>query len=168
MDTFDNLSEALAGFGLTLSERTRLTFGAPVLAALKQVEAGKGKVFVACSQGANIMQLEAKLSEDARKVARFIDATEYSYAQVRPHVLLPADEQVLKTKDTFRECASEQGKDYCPEMVVVPAGSFMMGSPPTEMDPTARPLAPPQGRLSPACRPGRSGRRRVGMTESVP
>ena len=56
----------------------------------------------------------------------------YMQAQVRPHVLSPADEQALKTKDTFRECASEQGKDYCPEMVVVPAGSFMMGSPPTE------------------------------------
>jgi formylglycine-generating enzyme required for sulfatase activity len=26
----------------------------------------------------------------------------------------------------------EQAKDYCPEMIVVPAGSFMMGSPPTE------------------------------------
>jgi formylglycine-generating enzyme required for sulfatase activity len=56
----------------------------------------------------------------------------YMQAQVRPHVLSPADEQALKSKDTFRECTSEQGKDYCPEMVVVPAGSFMMGSPPTE------------------------------------
>ena len=53
-------------------------------------------------------------------------------AQVRPHVLPAAVEQALKPKDTFRECASEQGKDYCPEMVVVPAGSFMMGSPETE------------------------------------
>jgi formylglycine-generating enzyme required for sulfatase activity len=56
----------------------------------------------------------------------------YMQAQVRPHVLPAAAEQALKTKDTFKECASEQGKDYCPEMVVVPAGSFMMGSPPTE------------------------------------
>jgi formylglycine-generating enzyme required for sulfatase activity len=29
---------------------------------------------------------------------------------------------------TFRECTAEQGKDYCPEMIVLPAGSFMMGS----------------------------------------
>jgi formylglycine-generating enzyme required for sulfatase activity len=56
----------------------------------------------------------------------------YMEAQVRPRVLPPADEQALKPKETFKECASEQGKDYCPEMVVVPAGSFMMGSPPTE------------------------------------
>ncbi len=56
----------------------------------------------------------------------------YMQAQVRPHVLPAVAEQALKPKDTFKECASEQGKDYCPEMVVVPAGSFMMGSPPTE------------------------------------
>src|SRR5262249_50391747 len=56
----------------------------------------------------------------------------YMQAQVRPHVLPPADEQALKPKETFKECASERGKDYCPEMVVVPAGSFMMGSPSTE------------------------------------
>jgi formylglycine-generating enzyme required for sulfatase activity len=30
--------------------------------------------------------------------------------------------------DTFRQC------DNCPEMAVVPAGSFMMGSPPGEKD----------------------------------
>jgi formylglycine-generating enzyme required for sulfatase activity len=56
----------------------------------------------------------------------------YMQAQVRPYILPAAAERALKPKDTFRECASEQGKDYCPEMVVVPAGSFMMGSPPSE------------------------------------
>jgi formylglycine-generating enzyme required for sulfatase activity len=35
-------------------------------------------------------------------------------------------EQALKPGDTFKECA------YCPEMVVVPAGSFIMGSPANE------------------------------------
>lgn len=40
--------------------------------------------------------------------------------------LTAAQERALKPKDTFREC------DRCPEMVVVPAGSFTMGSPPTE------------------------------------
>ena len=35
-------------------------------------------------------------------------------------------EQALKPGDTFKECAS------CPEMVVVPAGSFIMGSPANE------------------------------------
>jgi formylglycine-generating enzyme required for sulfatase activity len=37
--------------------------------------------------------------------------------------LSAAEEQVLKPKDSFKECAQ------CPEMVVVPAGSFTMGSP---------------------------------------
>jgi formylglycine-generating enzyme required for sulfatase activity len=49
-------------------------------------------------------------------------------ANIWPYVLKPEAEQALKPKDTFRECAPEQGKDYCPEMIVVPAGSFMMGS----------------------------------------
>jgi formylglycine-generating enzyme required for sulfatase activity len=40
---------------------------------------------------------------------------------------LSADqERALKPKDTFRECTN------CPEMVVVPAGRFTMGSPTTE------------------------------------
>ncbi|MCL2716205.1 MAG: SUMF1/EgtB/PvdO family nonheme iron enzyme [Alphaproteobacteria bacterium] len=41
-----------------------------------------------------------------------------------PCPLSAAEERSLKPKDVFREC--DQG---CPEMVVVPAGSFVMGSP---------------------------------------
>jgi formylglycine-generating enzyme required for sulfatase activity len=33
---------------------------------------------------------------------------------------------------TFRECTAMEETDYCLEMIVVPAGSFMMGSPATE------------------------------------
>ncbi|MCL2716864.1 MAG: hypothetical protein FWD68_20480, partial [Alphaproteobacteria bacterium] len=44
-------------------------------------------------------------------------------------VLSAAEESALKPKDQFREC--DQG---CPEMVVVPAGSFTMGSPESEED----------------------------------
>jgi TIR domain/Sulfatase-modifying factor enzyme 1 len=51
----------------------------------------------------------------------------YMNSQVRPFVLSAAKEQALKPGDTFIECAQN-----CPEMVVIPAGSFMMGSPPTE------------------------------------
>jgi formylglycine-generating enzyme required for sulfatase activity len=43
-----------------------------------------------------------------------------------------AAEQALKPdpNQSFRECApKQQDRDYCPDMVVVPAGSFMMGSP---------------------------------------
>ena len=36
--------------------------------------------------------------------------------------LSAAEERVLKPKDSFKECAQ------CPEIVVVPAGSFTMGS----------------------------------------
>src|SRR5215471_14547631 len=41
-------------------------------------------------------------------------------------VLTAQAEQALRPGDTFKECAS------CPEMVVVPAGSFIMGSPENE------------------------------------
>ena len=42
--------------------------------------------------------------------------------------LTPEIEQALKPKDSFKEC------DSCPEMVVVPKGSFTMGTPITEVD----------------------------------
>jgi formylglycine-generating enzyme required for sulfatase activity len=51
----------------------------------------------------------------------------YAAAQVRPHVLTAEQEQALKPGQSFKECARD-----CPEMVVVPAGSFMMGAPATE------------------------------------
>ena len=42
--------------------------------------------------------------------------------------LTAAQEQALKAGDGFREC------DGCPEMVVIPAGAFLMGSPESEAD----------------------------------
>jgi formylglycine-generating enzyme required for sulfatase activity len=42
--------------------------------------------------------------------------------------LTSAEERGLKPKDTFKEC------NDCPEMAVIPAGSFVMGSPPSEED----------------------------------
>jgi formylglycine-generating enzyme required for sulfatase activity len=47
-------------------------------------------------------------------------------AQERVQALAPEGERTLKPADSFREC------DGCPEMVVVPAGSFTMGSPDSE------------------------------------
>jgi formylglycine-generating enzyme required for sulfatase activity len=59
---------------------------------------------------------------------RFITITwPYARANVRPYVLSTANEQALKPGDSFKECP--QG---CPEMVVVPSGSFEMGSPQIE------------------------------------
>ena len=49
--------------------------------------------------------------------------------QVRPYVLSTADEQALVPEKTFNECAQD-----CPEMIVVPGGSFTMGSPPSDKD----------------------------------
>ena len=40
--------------------------------------------------------------------------------------LSPAQEQALKAGDVFRECA------LCPEMVAIPPGMFLMGSPDNE------------------------------------
>ncbi len=64
---------------------------------------------------------------------RFVTITwPYEHANVWPYVLSRAKEQALKPKDTFRECRPERSVDYCPEMIVVPAGSFLMGSPTVE------------------------------------
>jgi formylglycine-generating enzyme required for sulfatase activity len=47
-------------------------------------------------------------------------------AATGPLPLSAERERALKPRDTFRECAN------CPEMMVAPAGSFMMGSPDSE------------------------------------
>jgi formylglycine-generating enzyme required for sulfatase activity len=55
-------------------------------------------------------------------------AAALSLASRRAAPLSAAEECRLKPKDSFREC------ENCPEMVVVPAGSFTMGSPVGEKD----------------------------------
>jgi len=57
----------------------------------------------------------------------FLVVRPYMLEQFRPYVLSAAAEGALEPGATFRECAKD-----CPEMVVVPAGEFMMGSPPDE------------------------------------
>jgi formylglycine-generating enzyme required for sulfatase activity len=57
----------------------------------------------------------------------------YMQTVVRPYALSVAAEHALKQRDEFRECAPARGRDYCPEMVVIPSGSFVMGSPKTEI-----------------------------------
>src|SRR5262249_10215759 len=51
----------------------------------------------------------------------------YRVANFDPYVLDPRAERVRKPLASFRECAKD-----CPEMIVVPAGRFTMGSPATE------------------------------------
>jgi formylglycine-generating enzyme required for sulfatase activity len=48
----------------------------------------------------------------------------YAAAQVWPHVLSVAQERALEPGNSFQECAR-----VCPEMVIIPAGSFTMGDP---------------------------------------
>jgi len=48
----------------------------------------------------------------------------YMLANIRPAGLNADAERALKPGESFRECSA-----YCPEMIVVPAGVFMMGSP---------------------------------------
>jgi formylglycine-generating enzyme required for sulfatase activity len=58
----------------------------------------------------------------------------YQLAYVRPYVLTVQVERMLKPRERFLECVKTDGEysKYCPEMVVVPAGKFMMGSPRNE------------------------------------
>jgi len=51
----------------------------------------------------------------------------YLEANFRPYVISSEAEHALKPLAQFRECAKD-----CPEMTVVPAGSFLMGSPAAE------------------------------------
>jgi formylglycine-generating enzyme required for sulfatase activity len=51
----------------------------------------------------------------------------YRVTNFDPYVLKPEAERTLKPADAFRECAKD-----CPEMIIIPAGEFMMGSPTTE------------------------------------
>src|SRR5499427_5824309 len=62
--------------------------------------------------------------DDARDVAELRMVIAADHQATAP--LSAAEERVLKPKDSFKECAQ------CPEIVVVPAGSFTMGSPDSE------------------------------------
>jgi formylglycine-generating enzyme required for sulfatase activity len=52
----------------------------------------------------------------------------YRVANFDPYVLKPDAERALKPLMSFHECAKD-----CPEMIVIPAGGFTMGSPATEL-----------------------------------
>jgi len=85
---------------------------------------------VAMSAFLIVVGLLAWLNEDLlREHWRQVTAIEpYRLAQVRPYVLTAEAERALKPLDFFRECARE-----CPEMVVIPAGEFLMGAPSNEI-----------------------------------
>jgi formylglycine-generating enzyme required for sulfatase activity len=76
----------------------------------------------------------------AEQITYYRTVRPFAAANIWPYVLSDAAERALKPQSTFKECAAPAGgvtsqiapDDYCPEMVVVPAGSFIMGSPPNE------------------------------------
>ncbi len=51
----------------------------------------------------------------------------YARDQITPYVMTAEAERAKKPLESFRECAKD-----CPEMIVIPAGTFMMGSPDQE------------------------------------
>lgn len=59
----------------------------------------------------------------------FVTERPFRVAHFDGSVLTPEAEAALKPGDKFRECSGAS----CPEMVVVPAGSFLMGSPSAEV-----------------------------------
>ena len=59
----------------------------------------------------------------------------FAATNIWPYVLKSQAELLLKSGDSFRECSpKERDRDYCPDMIVVPAGAFDMGSPQTDAD----------------------------------
>ena len=69
----------------------------------------------------------------------------YILANIAPYVLTVEKETALERGDTFREC-----KERCPEMVVIPKGSFVMGSPDGRTSVIGLDGKPKPGPLSPA------------------
>jgi formylglycine-generating enzyme required for sulfatase activity len=57
----------------------------------------------------------------------YLNVLPYRRENFAKHVLTVAGERALKPRDSFRECDKD-----CPEMIVVPAGEFKMGSPVNE------------------------------------
>jgi len=62
-----------------------------------------------------------------KQIKWYFTTRPYMLAQVRPFVLTTQAESEVKPLQSFKECAKD-----CPEMIVIPAGSFMMGSRATE------------------------------------
>jgi formylglycine-generating enzyme required for sulfatase activity len=63
----------------------------------------------------------------AEQVNWFMVMRPYQATDVAPYVMTAEAERAKKAPDSFRECAKA-----CPEMVVIPPGTFMMGSPEDE------------------------------------
>ena len=87
----------------------------------------QGAVYV--SLVAIILALVGVIKQDFLKAQWGYWTVTYPYmrSQVRPYVLTALKQRALKPGDSFKECAQD-----CPQMIVVPAGSYTMGAPQTE------------------------------------
>ena len=71
----------------------------------------------------------------ARQWRWYTSERPFAATNIWPYVLKPQGELLLKSGDSFRECSpKERDRDFCPDMIVVPAGAFDMGSPQTDAD----------------------------------
>jgi len=91
--------------------------------ALQRVSAYAAPALLAISLLGGLWLMQPYLEE---RMNWFFIMRPYMEDHVRPFVLKPDVEHALNPRDSFRECDKE--KD-CPEMIVVPSGEFMMGSP---------------------------------------
>lgn len=101
------------------------------IAREKKAKAGTRRLLVAAYAGLVIiiLGLIGIINQDFLKAQYHWWSVERPY-QARvfsPFALTSDRERALKPGQSFKECANDS--DYCPEMVVIPAGRFMMGSP---------------------------------------
>jgi formylglycine-generating enzyme required for sulfatase activity len=101
------------------------------LAVEAKRRARRGIAFIMVLMASVICGLLAWINQSALKTELnwYITMRPYMVTQVRPYVLRPEVESALKPLVSFRECANG-----CPEMIIIPAGSFVMGSPDTEFE----------------------------------
>src|ERR1700694_3900604 len=80
-------------------------------------------------------KLEARIAELKAKTAALVAAARTALDALTPQQRLSAPPTVWRVPDAltaFRDCAG------CPQMVVIPAGEFTMGSPPSEQQAEAQ------------------------------
>jgi hypothetical protein len=134
-----------------LNHRGRRLAEADVLIGVERYKQQLGKIDLgylsACrvaEQGARRRRLGARALMGVLAAAAVLEFAMYwknsvrqayhSMAHVSGHVLTVAEEQMLKPRTSFLECVrtEEDYSGHCPEMVVLPAGKFLMGSPISE------------------------------------